>query len=126
MREETDAAKIPERSFRKRRRNHNGDSDELRLIEDAIAAPVRVKLDMWNAVSTADVELTPMRTNKEKLEFLMTLMKAEADVRSAMPTADGPFLSSLQINLTYIHSQIRETTGIPSSAREQGDEEATL
>jgi hypothetical protein len=126
MREETDASKIPERSFRKRRRNHNGESDELRLIEDTIAAPVQVKLDMGNEVSTADVELTRVRTNKEKLEFLMSLMKAEVDVRSAMRTADGPFLSSLQINRTYIHSQIEETTGITSCTRVQGDEEATL
>jgi hypothetical protein len=56
----------------------------------------------------------------------MSLMKAEADVRSSMRTADGPFLNSVQINLTYIHSQIEETTGIPSRTREQGDEEATL
>jgi hypothetical protein len=64
MREENDAAKITERSFRKRRRNHNGESDELRLIANSIAAPVQVKLDMGNAVSTADVELTRVRTNK--------------------------------------------------------------
>jgi hypothetical protein len=126
VREENAAAKIPERSSRKRRRNHIAKSDDLRSIEDAIAAAVQIKLDMGNAVSTADVELTHVRTSKGKLEFLMSLMKAEADVRSAMRTADGPFLSSLQINLTYIHSHIEETTGIPSNPGSQGDEEATL
>jgi hypothetical protein len=93
---------------------------------DDIAAPAQVKLDMGNSISTADVELTRVRTNKEKLEFLMSLMKAEADFRSAMRTADEPFLSSLKIKLTYIHSQIEETTGVTSCTRVQGDEEATF
>jgi hypothetical protein len=125
-RDENPGAELPESSSRKRRRNRNVESDGLRSIEDAISAPVQIKLDMGNAAPPADAELSRVRTKKEKLEFLMSLMKAEADVRSAMRTAAGPFLSSLQINLTYIHSQIEETTGIRSSPGETGDGEPTL